>query len=423
MKLRRSGPHPTGEEHLTSEGAAHEQKLCPQCGAKISSRAKTCIQCGADLVAIAEAAARQEQAIAQEKRAEAAMRPTLLIAILITVVVVGLILVIAVQGSKQAAIAALTPTLVHTTPTRPPLPTATPLPTYTPTASPTPEQPPEYVVKNGDTPGRIALLYDVSVPALMAFNGKAEDDVIVVGETLKIPVPTIVPTDAPTPTDDATSLPVDSGEQMYVVQDGDTLSGIAEKFDVSIETLQARNGIQDIQTLHVGDKIVIPGVVTSSTSTPTPAAANGGPVTPASQANYPAVKLLTPLDREIFIGNSSPILLQWLSVGILHPTEFYRVQIEHVGSGEPAQSFRTRATSWHLSADLFPPPGDPKRVFRWSVEVVRQTNIDNESDPVYKSVSPSSSYSFEWLDVPPTPTPTPTPLPGSRPAVLPTATP
>jgi LysM repeat protein len=382
------------------------------------------MQCGADLVAIAAAAARQEKAIEQEKRAEAAMRPTLLIAIIITLAVVGLILVIAVQGSRQAAIAALTPTLVRTTPTHPPLPTATPRPTFTPTPTATSEKPPEYVVKNGDTPGRIALLYDVSVESLMAFNGKAEDDVIVVGETLKIPVPTKVPTETSTPIGgDATSTPAASGETVYVVQEGDTLSGIAEKFHVSIEALQQRNNIQDIQTLHVGDQIIIPGTITSSTSTPAAAAANAGPAAPASLANYPAVTLLTPLDREIFIGNSSPILLQWLSAGILRPTELYRVQIEQVGSGKAAQSLRTRATSWHLPIELFPPPGDPKRVFRWSVEIIRQVGTGSDGGPVYDPVSPANEYSFEWLDVPPTPTSTTTPLPGSRPAVLPTATP
>ncbi len=421
MKLRRFGAKPEGTAQPVPGGAASEQqRVCPQCGVKISSRAKTCVHCGADLVAIAEAAAEQEKAIEREKRVEAAMRPTLWIAVVITVIVVGLILVIVMQGSRQAAIAALTPTITRT-PTRAPLPTATPLPTHTPTPSPTPEQPLEYVVKNGDTPGRIALLYDVTVPELMAFNGKAEDDVIVVGETLKIPPQ---PTTTPTPIDDTpTDQALANGEKTYAVQPGDTLSGIAAQFNVSIEDIQKRNNIQDIQKLQAGQELIIPSSTANSTGTPAPAIPNAGLVTPTPLIQYPAVTLLTPLDREIFIGNSSPILLQWLTAGILRSNELYRVQVEQVGSGKPVLSFRTLATSWHLSTDLFPAPGDPKRVFRWTVEVIRQIDVGNDGVPIYDVVSPTSAYSFEWLDVAPTPTPTPPPGPGSRPAILPTPTP
>ena len=423
MKLRRFGVKPDNEPQPAPDNAVPEQqRVCPQCGAKISARAKTCAYCNADLVAIAQAAAQQKKAIEQERRAEAAMRPTLLIAVVITVFVVGIILVIVAQGSRQAAIAALTPTITRTA-TRAPLPTATPLPTYTPTPTPTPEPDVEYTVKNGDTPGRIALLYDISVGSLMAYNGKAEDDVIVVGEVLKIPVPTPVPTEIPTLSGTDTTLSATaSAERVYVVQAGDTLSGIADKFNVSIDALQQRNNIQDIQRLQIGDQITIPGS-TVPTDTPAPVGVSGGPTTPTPLAKYPVVKLLTPLDREIFIGNSTPILLQWLTAGILRSNELYRVQIEQVGSGKPAESQRTRATSWHLPIDLYPPPGDPKRLFRWTVDIIRQVGTGNDGAPVYEAVSPSSQYSFEWLDVAPTPTPTLTPQPGSRPAVLPTVTP
>lgn len=420
MKLRRPGAQPeSGEQPASGSPASEHQHVCPQCGGKISSRAKTCVYCGADVAAIAAAAARQVKAIEQEKRAEAAMRPTLWIAVAATVAIAGLILVIAMQGSRQAAIAALTPTISRT-PTRAPLPTATPLPTFTPIPTPTPEQV-TYVVKNGDTPGRIALLYDVTVQELMGYNDKAEDDLIVVGEVLKIPPqPTAIPTPAAeTPTSQALA----GSETVYIVEAGDTLSGIAAEFDVSVETLQQRNNIQDIQKLQVGDQIIIPGRAASATGTPASASVGGAQSTPTPLARYPAVKLLTPLDREIFVGNASPIMLQWLSAGLLRSNELYRAQVEQVGSGRPALSYRTRATSWHLSTDLFPAPGDPKRLFRWSVEIIRQVGAGSDDAPVYEVVSPMTQYSFEWLDSAPTPMPTPTPRPGSRPAVLPTATP
>ncbi len=62
------------------------------------------------------------------------------------------------------------------------------------------------------------------------------------------------PTDAtPPPTPTPTPTPV-----VYIVQSGDTLGKIALQFDVDIETLAARNGIDDPRSLRTGAKLVIP---------------------------------------------------------------------------------------------------------------------------------------------------------------------
>jgi LysM repeat protein len=339
--------------------------------------------------------------------------------LIFTAIVFVLFVAIIVQSTRQSAIAALTPTVTRT-PTRSiALPTATPRATATPTGTPTPIPPVEYVVKNGDTPGRIALLYDMSVPELMAYNGKAEDDVIVVGETLKIPPPTPQPAATATAAP-GTPTPPPANEVTYTVAAGDTLSGIAQKFDVPMSRIQERNNIQNIQSLHVGDQLVIP-VAPTPTFTPGPGASSAAATTPTPQVQYPPVTLLTPLDREIFIGSSSPILLQWLSSGILQPNELYQVEVQRPGAR--TISVRTRATGYHLLPDQYPAVGDPNRSFKWRVTIVRQAGIGSDQASTYRVVSPVSESSFEWLDVVPTATPTATPLPGSRPAVQPSSTP
>jgi LysM repeat protein len=64
----------------------------------------------------------------------------------------------------------------------------------------------------------------------------------------------IRPTDAtPPPTPTPTPTP-----QIYVVQPGDTLSGIAVRFDVTIEALANRNGIDQPENLRSGQRLVIP---------------------------------------------------------------------------------------------------------------------------------------------------------------------
>ena len=47
--------------------------------------------------------------------------------------------------------------------------------------------------------------------------------------------------------------------QVYIVQPGDTLSGIAAKFGVSTEDLISANGITDPDNLVVGTRLIIPG--------------------------------------------------------------------------------------------------------------------------------------------------------------------
>jgi LysM repeat protein len=62
-------------------------------------------------------------------------------------------------------------------------------------------------------------------------------------------VPTRLTPTAPAATPEATS---------YVIEPGDTLGEIAIRFDVSIEAIQAANGIDDPATLQVGQELIIP---------------------------------------------------------------------------------------------------------------------------------------------------------------------
>ncbi|MGD2144384.1 MAG: FxLYD domain-containing protein [Anaerolineae bacterium] len=69
------------------------------------------------------------------------------------------------------------------------------------------------------------------------------------------------PGDAATPT--ITPTPI-----VHVVQQGDTLHAIAFDFGVSVEALQAANGIEDPQLLQVGQRLVIPVNVGTNETTP-----------------------------------------------------------------------------------------------------------------------------------------------------------
>jgi LysM repeat protein len=85
--------------------------------------------------------------------------------------------------------------------------------------------------------------------------------------------PTITPTPLPTDTPEPSATPTPSGPFEYTVQEGDTLSTIADQYETDIDTLLALNPWIDPQTLtiFVGDKILIPApdtILPSPTAVP-----------------------------------------------------------------------------------------------------------------------------------------------------------
>jgi LysM repeat protein len=59
---------------------------------------------------------------------------------------------------------------------------------------------------------------------------------------------------------------------VYVIQPGDSLSGIAYRFDVPIEELAKANGIEDPNVIAAGQRLIIPGPTQEPTATVPPTA-------------------------------------------------------------------------------------------------------------------------------------------------------
>ena len=104
-----------------------------------------------------------------------------------------------------------------------------------------------YTVQAGDTLLRIADRFGQDVATLMALNRMDADAAsqLKVGQTLVLPA---------TP-DDLVFLPPDS---TYVVQPGDSLGLIAQANGIDTAQLQQANGITDPNALRVGQELVIP---------------------------------------------------------------------------------------------------------------------------------------------------------------------
>ena len=115
----------------------------------------------------------------------------------------------------------------------------------------------------------------------------ANGGVIFVGQTIKIPLPgTILPTTTPIPPNLRSGTLID-----YTVLPGDTLAGIAVKFNSIADNIIEENEIADANALQAGQVLRIPvNLVTAtptlpSTSTPvTPTAAAGQATAASTQA-------------------------------------------------------------------------------------------------------------------------------------------
>ena len=144
---------------------------------------------------------------------------------------------------------------------RSPTPAFSPTPTPELTATPTPN-PQTYVVQPGDTLLSIAQRFNITVEDLSAKNDILDPNNIFAGQKLVLPQPgeRVSPSQAPE----------DEGE-VYVVKPGDTLYGISQELDVSVEDLAVLNDITDPTQLYVGRRLKVPERrLTPPTPRPTP---------------------------------------------------------------------------------------------------------------------------------------------------------
>jgi LysM repeat protein len=124
---------------------------------------------------------------------------------------------------------------------------------------PAPVPPREYVVQAGDTLGGIAATFGVSIEEIAVANGITDVDSLSIGQTLVIPgsgsgvVAAAPPSGEPPP-----GPPPVSGPRTYVVESGDTLGAIAQRFGTDVDTIVALNNLSNPDVLAVGDTLQLP---------------------------------------------------------------------------------------------------------------------------------------------------------------------
>jgi LysM repeat protein len=359
-----------------SRSAYGRERLCPHCGARVAQKAVTCFFCGASL---------------EPARARRIALPW---ADIILFSVIGALLFLWWTRAPQtpdgqrislvnqvATRAMATPTARPETVTPAPTPTLKPLPTETPQPTPTLAGPVRHVVQKGETLIQIAGLYNATVKDISDANGLAGGALLRIGQELLIPVagPIGGPGLTPTP---------EGGALMVVVQSGDTISGIAERYKSQVGWIIEANKMQPGEVLRIGKALLVP----LSATTPTPTATPEDTPTPEATTGprLAAPILLSPADEANLTG-SETALLMWAGKGTLASDEWYVVTVETAGANPVITSNWTRATSWRLPAENRAAGQAPTR-FTWQVQV----RTGGPDQPGEYASAPSTTRRFTW---------------------------
>jgi len=105
-----------------------------------------------------------------------------------------------------------------------------------------------YTVKPGDTLCGIAQKYAVSVEGIVAVNYLTNKDKLFVGQRLQIPA--------------IGGKNIQTSMVEYTVAKGDTLSSIAQKFNIRMYDIMSLNDLENVNRLSVGQKLNIPASAT-----------------------------------------------------------------------------------------------------------------------------------------------------------------
>jgi hypothetical protein len=294
-------------------------------------------------------------------------------------------------------------------------PTFTPLP---PSETPTPSETPgpyEHTIQEGETLGYIIQLYgytDFSVIdeiVRMNENIPNADTLPGAGAVILIPRQTATPTpeseqlteiaQAGTPTAISVTLAVQTAIIQHIVVEGETIVGIAQQYATTLEVLSQLNpeipffgcdfsiasgGPDCNPPLQVGQAVNVPAPTPTPTLSPTPS----GSETPTPTPTYPAPIVVSPPQ-----GGSAlpvPVRLDWVSVGVLQPNEFYLVQVRDTVTGVEYVQV-TKNTSLLLPESMIPTDGQT-HTMEWTVRIA----YPNEQG-IYQPIGGAPSVNtFQW---------------------------
>lgn len=213
-----------------------------------------------------------------------------------------------------------------------------------------------HVVAPGETLGEIALRYGVAIDQIVVLNAITDRERIFAGTTL------VISRDAP-----------GSGAGLrHVVREGDSLSGIAERYGVNVGDLVLTNGIFNANLIFAGQVLIIPtagsstnpfSVVLPNRAPATPSQADRLGTPPPADATFDLPYLLSPSLESIFeaaameFGIDPPLLIAlsllesgWQQDVVSHAGAVGLMQLMPETATWVVEHLAPGATNWQTSA-------------------------------------------------------------------------
>ncbi|GAF87048.1 unnamed protein product, partial [marine sediment metagenome] len=179
---------------------------------------------------------------------------------------------------------------------------------------------------------------------------------------------------------------------------GDTIAGIAVRFQVTVEAILEMNHLTTSSVIQPQQALLIPVGDVTPTSVSSEEMAEASALTLTGQRrSLPAPHLLGPALGARFDGDV-PILLRWASVGVLMVDEWYEGCIWPVGEGEcTVTTARTKATSWRVPPEVRPKVEADSHVLQWTVRIVRSQGKVSGLAQAVEVISPIGEIRhIEW---------------------------
>ncbi|WP_404432475.1 LysM peptidoglycan-binding domain-containing protein [Microbacterium lacus] len=221
-----------------------------------------------------------------------------------------------------------------------------------------------YTVNSGDSISRIASRHGVSTQAVLSANGLGWSSIIFPGQTLRIPgsaaPAAAVPAAAAPAPPAAPAAPTASGT--YTVRAGDTISGIASRHGITIQSVFTANGLGWSSIIFPGQTLRISGAAAPAATAPSAPAAPAAPAGQAS-ANLDAEQAA---NAKIIIGVGRDLGVSDKGIAIALGTAMVESWIRNLdwGDRDSLGLFQQRpSTGWGTEAEVRDPVRAAKAFF------------------------------------------------------------
>jgi len=169
----------------------------------------------------------------------------------------------------------------------------------------------------------IGHAYEINIDRILALNGIQTDAILSIGQKLLIDPGSVTPSATPHPLTAIEKLtPESDGKYYHVVESGETLSWIAQLYEINVTDLMAWNGLNAISILQPEQKLILQ-VTPPATITQTPAPATVTPtvaLVPPTATSTPsptnAPNYSTPTSESSSRSERTPVFW-FISIGLV----------------------------------------------------------------------------------------------------------